>query len=671
MSSLFNNLSEELFQVLKGHGMTLTLYGENGNRVYEPKSATRMFAEPTKMMISIIESGSDSEVKLYLSQATDIKEISKLIGTLRQITTRFNVMFNVRKYGKELKPRDFAYQASVVESSMWGSTKTSYQKIGPAKLIVRHTVPVREDIIGSRGRNILAMFVETAEGERFKFPVIHLSAGRAFANHISQGGKPYDEIGNRIVDLAEESLGLTRLNKYIHHSRSLLGEDAVALRPAIKARIFELRQSFLSLARPKGYGKVKESLPSTSISLQESVGGLEEEISRLGALLHIDENHALAESLMPVALLIMGEQMTEFNENSEVEIDEAAYVDYDAQNDEIISRYEENFDPQAFLEDDYSEFLDATIDPADKADGIPSDYFIKGIAHEIASAFEDNDITSYDGSESFIVKAAKDLFVNDVKPILIQNGWNISEGMNEYEEPTEPTGPGGPEGPADSSSNVAVGDHVATDFGHGQVMDVSGDLATVRFLNGSTKQVYMNDLDKIDTLGNVAEELELAEWFDSFDPSNVLENSWENAVPPVKKAAPTNPNFSPELENGDRVTHKAYGSGTVVNNMGKFAKVEFDNPHARLPDTRTVTVSPNVLTKAGAYRKESIDELDEMFDGEIEVVDSGDILGGDLGQNLIDQTTDKVDNVVNQRGTDGDAEAELANLMKNAMYRLG
>ena len=35
MSSLFDSLSEELFQILKGSGKTLTLYGEDGNDVLD------------------------------------------------------------------------------------------------------------------------------------------------------------------------------------------------------------------------------------------------------------------------------------------------------------------------------------------------------------------------------------------------------------------------------------------------------------------------------------------------------------------------------------------------------------------------------------------------------------------------------------------------------------
>jgi hypothetical protein len=790
MSSLFDSLSEELFQVLKGSGKTLTLYGEDGNKTYEPKKARRVFATPDNIMVSVIEAGSDSEVKLYLSQSTDVRGISKLINTLRQITTRYNVLFNVRKYGRELQPKDFAYQASMMEASMWGTTKTSYQKFGPTKLIIRHYQPVREGVIGARGRNILSMFVETKEGERFKFAENHLSAGRAFAQHINQGGKPHDELGTQLTILAQESLALGRVNRYIHHSRNILGEEAIALRSPIKTRIVELRRAFLSMSRPRGYAAIKEAgLPSVSTNLCEATS---DRLGYLQTLLQIDSNHALAESLMPVALLTMGENMTDknsmfhgvltleedaadalvealldeygydtetfarfgshvafneaqiFEDAQEVldlleaayqineadavmdyatqwtkhrfaatgntdfqdpkdrkefekgideladglrailgghfqtpefpehvpgfadagakarfyldlyvsqhalsnvatlnyvstiidkmaegkkldgaestiankliktleddlnggEMDESYYAPnpYDQDNEADIERsleyFEDNFSAEEFLKDGgYEEFLDDTISPEDKTDPMDADYFIKGICHDIVKALENDDIYGYHGTEDFIVNTAKDLFIKDVKPVLEQNGWKISEEVQEfaeYEEKPEHHG-------------IAAGDHVATDMGPATVISIEGDLASVEFLHGGAKTMHVDDMEKIPAFNKFGEEAELAQWFESFDPENLLSEepyvNWAHGMPAQAKAEPTNPEFSKDLAVGDRVTHKVYGSGEVVALDDKMAKVAFDNAHVRLPDHKTVTMSKGVLTKAGAYRK--------------------------------------------------------------------
>lgn len=320
MSALFDTMSEELFQILKGSGKTLTLYDVNGNRVYDPSQARTVFAEPDKMVLSVKESGDDSEIKLYLSQSADISKIAKLINTLRHISTRYNVLFNVRKYGRELSPKDFAFQAEpmseAITEAMWGTTKTSYQRIGDAKLIVRHCEPVREDVIGGRGRNILALFVETKSGERFKFPPIHLSGARAWAQHLNQGGQPQDQMGTHIIELALESSKLASVNRYMNYSRKTLPEGAQGFRFPIRSRLAEIRKALVSYSRPKGYQKALEHQASILPNLLQESQSVVHECQRVGSILGIDATHALAECLLPVAMLTIGENKM-FNNSNE------------------------------------------------------------------------------------------------------------------------------------------------------------------------------------------------------------------------------------------------------------------------------------------------------------------------------------------------------------------
>jgi len=794
MSSLFDSLSEELFQVLKGSGKTLTLYGSDGNKTYDPGTARRMFATPGNMMVSVVEAGSDSEVKLYLSASADIRAISGLINTIRQITTRYNVMFNVRKYGRELQPKDFAYQTvGVSEANMWGSTKTSYQRIGSSKLIVRHCAPIREGVIGARGRNILSMFVETAEGERFKFPVTHLSGGRAFARHMAQGGKPHDVIGTQIVELAQESLQLAQTNRYIRYCRNILDESASALRPILKDRILEIRKAFQSLSGPRGYTRVLEAgLPTKALLTEDEA--IESEIARLQTLLQIDSNHSLAEALKPVALLTMGEQMTNmnnlfqgvialgedtadslvetladeyghdisgvtrfgnhlaFNEDvmfedarSYLDLIEAAYTlnendavldyatawtqaryrasgetgamdrDQEKSVDELadglrdilsgnIEMPEYPFGQEPKFRDESAAirfFLDLYVsqhklaNPAtlnyvstiiDKmAEGQKLDGAEKTIAKKLYTALEDHvDANMPDVDESVIDEAGPyddkegwdmdhqyfkdnpdkafdmevehivdnfdiDAWLADEYPVVMNGdekdvpldademkqslarsiahemgqmdynvkpeqfsheadqlfkhirkecedrGYHFQDTVQEFAEWEEK-----PE-----HHGLSAGDHVASDMGPAVVVSVEGDLAVVEFLHGGTKTLHVDDLDKVPALGGVAEENELAEWFDSFSPRAVLERNaimdgWENGLPTQEKK--TVAGFDDNIKKGDRVTHPKYGAGKVVDDNGKFVKVEFDKSHPRLPEYRTITVQPGTLTKAGGTR---------------------------------------------------------------------
>lgn len=310
MSSRFNNMSEELFQILKGNGKTLTLFDSQGRKVYEPIMARKLFAEPDKMMISVTENGDDSSISLYLSQTADLKIVAHLINTLRSMSTRYNVILDVKKYGKELSPKDFAYQ-TIGEASMWGSTKTSYQKIGEAKLVVRHCAPVRADVMGSRGRNILSLFVETKAGERLKFPVCHLSGARAWAKHLAEGGMPHDGMGSYIVELAQEATDLTKVTRYVQYSRKTLAEDAQGVRAQLRSRVVEIRKVLQSISRPRGYTMALESKAyenKTTIK-EDRQDAVELECQRLRELLDIDTNHALTETIRSVALITLGENI--------------------------------------------------------------------------------------------------------------------------------------------------------------------------------------------------------------------------------------------------------------------------------------------------------------------------------------------------------------------------
>lgn len=116
---LFNSLSREIFQVLKGYGKTLSLYDESGSKTYEPRLARRMYDHQDKMMVTVTQDGVNSSVNMYLSEVVDLASMEDLITTLRNIATRYNVLFNLRNYGKELTPRDFASQVRSDMNESW------------------------------------------------------------------------------------------------------------------------------------------------------------------------------------------------------------------------------------------------------------------------------------------------------------------------------------------------------------------------------------------------------------------------------------------------------------------------------------------------------------------------------------------------------------------------
>lgn len=219
----------------------ITLYNEEGNVVYEPEEATSMFLKKDQIMIEIQE---DPDVlKISLSDGVDGRRFEDEYGSkLRKIAINHVFKYMLRTYGKKLAPKDFAQNTPVLEN-LYGSTKSSYQKIGGAKVIVRHSTAVNEDKRGARTRNIKQVFVETADGERFKIPHQNLHAARSIAYHLNSGGLHGDAISGKVFEIAERMNELSQLH--------LSEQDAESK--------YWIRQEFLSLRESlkKSYGSAK------------------------------------------------------------------------------------------------------------------------------------------------------------------------------------------------------------------------------------------------------------------------------------------------------------------------------------------------------------------------------------------------------------------------------
>lgn len=265
MSVLIQKLASEIFEILKSYGKTLILYDKSGNVTYDPEQATRIFIQPERMMLSISNDGDDNEVKLYLSNSIILSDMMKLINTLRQTTTRLNSLFNVRKYGKELSPKDFAYQVSSdddLHESYWGTIRTSYSNIGNCKIIYHHTKNISEDLKGSRSRNIKNIFIENKNKERFLFPTNNINAARALARHISSGGTLFDKVGDYIVETAKEFNTLkTALKTITGNADSSLLE----IKNNIKSRMRDINRTFDTIRGSRNYKKYHDFFANKSL----------------------------------------------------------------------------------------------------------------------------------------------------------------------------------------------------------------------------------------------------------------------------------------------------------------------------------------------------------------------------------------------------------------------
>ena len=182
---------------------------------------------------------------------------------IRSILPRFaqthGLNFNAQNPSQSnLDKRHSIGEDKMNESKLFGTSKTSYQEIGEAKIIVRHTQPINLNAPNGRTQHIEHIYVENAIGERFLYPVKHLNGARAMARHMSEGGSFFDDIGNYVIGLSEELSKLKVFKNYVDRS-PVVSESMSNIQEKVINRITGIKEEIHALQTNKYYSQFKES----------------------------------------------------------------------------------------------------------------------------------------------------------------------------------------------------------------------------------------------------------------------------------------------------------------------------------------------------------------------------------------------------------------------------
>lgn len=150
----------------------------------------------------------------------------------------------------------------------YGTRKTSYQdQPQKTRLIIKHSRNLGEE--DARFRNISSLFVENADGERFKLPFKNLSAGRAMSRHVAEGGNPYDAFGQHICEMVSQ---INLLSGFTRASCNReLTEEAEGLYGLAEEFKDRLRKRVKRMASRRGYHKYIEEWQPGDIEPHEEV----------------------------------------------------------------------------------------------------------------------------------------------------------------------------------------------------------------------------------------------------------------------------------------------------------------------------------------------------------------------------------------------------------------
>lgn len=270
MAINYNSIAEKTMKIIQGHGFQVKMFdATNGKSVADPSDARYFYVETPNMMVHLDDDS--GELKLHLGETTDIGEnnIDKLIKTMRTIARTNMIDFDIRTFGKHIEPKNYAYKIEKEQtmsdvfneglSPLEGSSRTSRQTLENVRLIVKHRAPVNEEQRGSRSRNISAIFIENADGERFKYPHKHLNGARAMARHVAHGGVPSDMVGEAII---EQSTNLSKLKEFMNvvNKQGLVNESNRSIVANVKQKMESIKESIKRIQSAKGYTSFVESM---------------------------------------------------------------------------------------------------------------------------------------------------------------------------------------------------------------------------------------------------------------------------------------------------------------------------------------------------------------------------------------------------------------------------
>ena len=331
------DVSDRIYKILKGFNYSVKMYDEKANATSNPDDARRFFASPDQIFIAIWE---DKKIKVYIGSAKTIQDLKPLLNTLRKTAVNYGLGYTLSSFNRKIKPKDFSpmIQQEIMRNkemreSMYGTTKSSYENVGSVRVIVRHSDSVKEGLIGARGRNIRAIFIETKEGERRKYPYNHMNGARAMARHMNSGSFS-DDVGTYIQSLSEELLGLSRVSQHIRRNQKVFveNEEINGIYESIRNRMEEVRHEVSKMSKKRGY---PSAVANIGVSEEKDNNA---DISSLVELMNIPEDdEKMIDSLKHVARFRLVEEDPE-------DYDDYDYDDSDSVDTSSIDDFENAID---------------------------------------------------------------------------------------------------------------------------------------------------------------------------------------------------------------------------------------------------------------------------------------------------------------------------------------
>ena len=306
----YEKVAQKIFSTIKGHGHDLIMFTDEGMETSDAEEARRFFVKKPNYMVTL--DGEARHIKINKNSNVSLEDMESIMKQLKNLATSNMLKTEIRVFGKEITPKDFAYQAKNLKepameniqeasfSRMHGFKKTSYQTLESTKIVVRHRRPIDEEVQGSRARNIQAIFIEHA-GERFRFPHTNLAGARAMARHINEGGEMYDTIGKYII---ESISNYNKLMEFMRYARTnkLINEDSEDIAKTVKESMGVIRREIAKLQGATTYAPMREKIESSDVNVIEEEG---DDVSELVDMFTVRKFDEKIGDILPIVKKLM------------------------------------------------------------------------------------------------------------------------------------------------------------------------------------------------------------------------------------------------------------------------------------------------------------------------------------------------------------------------------
>jgi hypothetical protein len=276
------NISKDLYDLLVSKNFDPNVSDEQGRETTPDEGSVFKFdyiaSSGKNYGTAVILIGDDQDLMLFfgdnlgksMDNPEDKDEWFQFLQQMSKFSTRHNFHTFTPKNLNAIK-HTMAGMAAIKEGlfeGYYGTRRVSYMgERTQARLVINHNRLLGEN--DKRYRYVESLFIETADGERYRLPFTKLVGGRAMLEHVRQGGKPYDIRATHISETIQEMSVLARFNRASHNK--MFEGQTQQLVEAAREYYHNLQNNLKHISTARGYQTYFESWTPADVGAQEAL----------------------------------------------------------------------------------------------------------------------------------------------------------------------------------------------------------------------------------------------------------------------------------------------------------------------------------------------------------------------------------------------------------------